>query len=202
MAYKLKFLSVLVAAFFMCRSDCRAAEGGELLWWMISDAGNITGVDEKTGNTVSASDLNINSARIRYESGDDIGYLTLWGLDMEENVFQEPDSIAGVGLPAERFGDLSGLSSSLASYSFVVELGNWVDGTWTKTQMASESVSYQQLVNNGHIRDWSNIKLSPVDAHAWIAGGYHVVPEPSSALMLLVGGAFLALRRRRGRKDC
>lgn len=186
---------VLAAAVF-APFGLSASEGGELLWWMVGETKDIQ-IDSMDGNKqYLASDLGITNARIRYDGEGDSGYLTLWGLDNDNEFFQVPDSSAGVMLPAEYYGSLSGLNA--ASYSFAIELGNWSDGRWTSVA-ESDSVSYADLFADRHIATWDN--LSPVDSTYWSPSSYTVVPEPASAPMLMLGAALLALRRRRFDRD-
>ena len=186
----------LVASMLVASLSCEAADGGEVLWWMIGD--NYSSIEGTTtdGTTMTADELKVTDARVRYEGTDGSkGYLKLYGLDEGGNVYSL-DGVAGVGLPAEYFADLSGLSGT--SYSFVLELGNWVGGDWVHTSMESQAASYESLVANKHISQWH--ETTPTYGTPWNpTTGYTVVPEPSSGLMLLVGGALLMLRRpRRG----
>ena len=184
----------LVASMLVASLSCEAADGGEVLWWMIGD--NYSSIEGTTtdGTTMTADELKVTDARVRYEGTDGSkGYLKLYGLDEGGNVYSL-DGVAGVGLPAEYFADLSGLSGT--SYSFVLELGNWDNGNWVHTSMESQAASYESLVANKHISQWH--ETTPTYGTPWNpTTGYTVVPEPSSGLMLLVGGAFLMLRRRR-----
>lgn len=173
---------------------CAAGEGGEVLWWLIgSDYASITGTTTD-GRTMTAGDLGVTDARIRYENSTDgsSGYLTLYGLN-EGGSVERLEGVAGAGLPAEYFADISGCSG--ASYSFVVELGNWSDGRWVHTSMESAAVSYNTLAENRHIAEWA--ATAPTYATPWTPGAFAVVPEPTSGILILVGGALLALRRKR-----
>lgn len=185
------FAAMIVGA----AASCEAAEGGEVLWWLIdTDYQNITG-ETVQGTTMTAGELGVNGARIRYQNGDAVGgYLPLFGLDDNDNLV-EYDGITGVELPAEYFGSLSGISG--ASYSFVLELGNWSNGQWVSTSMESRPEAYDALVQNQHITKWND--LTPSYAKPWTPTQFQVVPEPNSGVMLLVGGALLMLRRRRSR---
>jgi hypothetical protein len=184
--------AILSAAMFFAPVQCEAAEGGEVLWWLI-DVGYEKSIKVETPQgTVSAGDLGVNGARIRYESDSGNGYLPMFGLD-ENDRFVRYEGIGGVLLPAEYFGSLDGLSAE--SCTFVLELGNYQSGKWIGTSLESEAVSYRALVENNHITQWH--ETAPSYGTPWTPDGYTVVPEPNSAVMLLLGVSILALRRRR-----
>ena len=190
-------IAVLLASVLVASLSCEAAEGGEVLWWMVGDnLESITGTT-KEGDKMNAEQLGVTDARIRYQdgSGNTLGYLTLYGLDSNGKVY-ELEGAGGAEVPAMFFGSLSDLAGDLTSYSFVLELGNYYDGSWVHTSMESEIASYSQLVADKHISQWK--ETTPTYGTPWQpTTGYKVVPEPSSGLMLLVGGAVLMLRRRR-----
>ena len=187
-------IAVLLASVLVASLSCEAAEGGEVLWWMVGDdLDAITGTT-KEGDTMTAEQLGVTDARIRWENGSEKGYLTLYGLDANGQVYSL-EGAGGAEVPAMFFGNLSDLAGDLTSYSFVLELGNWKEGSWVHTSMESEA-SYNQLVADKHISQWK--ETTPTYGTPWQpTTGYTVVPEPSSGLMLLVGGAVLMLRRRR-----
>ena len=191
--------TVLMASILVASLSCEAADGGEVLWWMVGeDYGSITGTTtDGSSTTMTAGDLKVTDARIRYVGDDGSkGYLKLYGLDENGQVHFLENGSAGVGLPAEFFASLEGLSST--SYSFVLELGNWLNGEWVHTSMESEAASYESLVANKHISQWH--ETTPTYGTPWSpTTGYTVVPEPSSGLLMLTGGALLLLRRRRRR---
>jgi hypothetical protein len=191
-----KILS-LTAMLFAC---CRLAAGdGEVLWWLVgSDYQSITATNDKQ-ETFTAGSLGVTDVRVRYESSDGTvsGYLSLYGVNDDGSVSSYDGSQGlgadhGVGLPAEYFADLSGITDS--SYNFIIELGNWADGGWVRTSMESEKVSMTYLYDNSHIAKWEN--TVPSYATPWKPLNFSVVPEPSSGLMMMVGMALLALRRK------
>lgn len=187
----LKAMLILATA-FVALVHCDAAEGGEVLWWMVGDGYESIEGTTSQNTTMTAGELGVTDARIRYESeSGEKGYLTLYGLGSDGSV-NVLEGAAGVGLPAEYFADLSSLSGT--GYSFVLELGNYVDGSWVHTSMES-TATYVELSANRHITKWES--TAPSYGTPWKPTSFTVVPEPSSGLMLLVGGALLALRRRR-----
>jgi hypothetical protein len=193
-------MKICVLLFSVLVTAAVVAAEGEVLWWMVGpDFRSITAQNTE-GGTVTAAKLGVTDVRVRYESTDgSVGYLSFFGLNEDGSVTVYDGSTKlggeyGMGLPAEYFGDLSGLSGE--SYSFVVELGNYSDGRWTRTSMESEKVSYDTLLAQKHITAWKND--APSYGTPWVAGNYSVVPEPTSGLLTVLGIAFLALRRRRG----
>ena len=183
----------LIVSMFVVSNSCEAAGGGEVLWWMIGDNyESIIGTDAKTGETMTAGQLGVTDARIGYEDASgNRTYLTLYGIDDQGTVYAL-EGAAGVGLPAEYFADLSGISD--LGYSFVLELGHWENNQWINTSMEA-SATYQELVAGKHISNWDN--TAPTYGTPWTPSNFSVVPEPSSGLMVLVGTALLMLRRKR-----
>ena len=184
---------LLLTAAFALALSCEAAGGGEVLWWMIGeDYKSITGTNKKTGETMTAGELGVTDARIGYEDASgNRTYLTLYGID-DQGTVHALEGAAGVGLPAEYFADLSGISD--LGYSFVLELGHWENNQWINTSMEA-SATYQELVAGKHISNWDN--TAPTYGTPWTPSNFSVVPEPSSGLMVLVGTALLMLRRKR-----
>lgn len=93
--------------------------------------------------------------------------------------------------------DLSGVSGTITS--FAVEFFNYSDGSlsllgWT------ESITPDELVAQGKIADFRDPKYPQASYDVWSPKEFAAVPEPTSGLLLLIGGALLALRRKQ-RKD-
>lgn len=185
--------AALVVAVASCSSRLLAADGGEVLWWMISSTDKITGTDVN-GDTYTAAQLGVTDARLRYENTDgSSGYLPLMTLSADGKV-QSYEGALGVELPGSYFASLGSFTG--ASYSFVLELGNWSNGAWVRTTMESSvPVSYDDLKRDEHIAEWRD--KTPVYSQPWTPSSFSVVPEPTGGVLMLLGTALLALRRRR-----
>ena len=79
-------------------------------------------------------------------------------------------------------------------YSFFVEMATYNNGSWTPVARG-QIMTYDQLVSAGYVaNDFIGANSAFAAASAFNMGA---VPEPTSGLLLLMGGAMLALRRRR-----
>ena len=80
------------------------------------------------------------------------------------------------------------------TYSFYVELLNYADGVSTSVYTQPYASTYNELVSAGYV---STQAMATPEGFA--LGGFNgaAVPEPTSGVLLLIGGAMLALRRRR-----
>ena len=86
--------------------------------------------------------------------------------------------------------DITGYTGD--QYLFYVELVNYSTGTSTD----GYKWGYGDLVSSGYVA--SDFRDAPTAyANATAHANFANVPEPSSGLLLLMGGAMLALRRRR-----
>lgn len=81
------------------------------------------------------------------------------------------------------------------AWSFYVEMINYATPTETITK--GQTYSYEDLYQSGYI-SFGPDDITAVTIAAGAANmGANSVPEPTSGLLLLMGGAMLALRRRR-----
>ena len=171
---------------------CLSAKADEqLLWWMVEDDDST--VVDWYGTPSSITDIGATDARLRVDDANGtVAYLDFYMLNDDSPPVYErwtPGS-DGAGIPVWAYADVTGYTA--ASYSFAIELGNYEDGEWVKTLASTDSVPYNNMQE--HIGTWEGI--TPVVTSPWKPASYSV-PEPSSGLLMLIGGALLALRRRR-----
>jgi len=83
-----------------------------------------------------------------------------------------------------------------SEYSFFVEFLNYSEASGWTTVSSTQPVGYSTLLSSGYVAvDMpTSMALSAGTTGFNMAGA---VPEPTSGLLLLMGGAMLALRRRR-----
>ena len=119
-------------------------------------------------------------------------YLTLGYADVENDEIVELGQKAKVAgdMPMSFVADVSSFGGTSPSYSFFIELINYETGD---IKGYSEVQSYTNLAQSEYI----GTDLSPMSpaVGAWTGGGYSV-PEPTSALLMMLGVAFLGLKRR------
>ena len=154
-----------------------------VLWWQVLGDPDVTTFHE---GVKKASELGVEDARVRTSEGD---YLVLpmefGGEIVDGDSYSLPMGDAGFAL----------LPSSPEALSFMVELGNWDASTDSWVGIAqSRSYTYAELQDH-IIQGWGGPNPGMAGG-MWIAEGY-VVPEPSSGILLLIGGGLLALRRKR-----
>ena len=173
----------LMALAAMAAMAVTAADTGteSYLYWMI---------DTQDG---SSKTFTYDSVRVRaYETASpdvhsEATYLTLYYTGDYEAGISVPREDAVVGLPFyAALGSMAG-----AQYSYVVELFN--DATKVGY---SESIVFTDAMSRDYIATITSAGGIPAGA-VWAAGNFTAVPEPNSALLLLVGCAVLGLRRKR-----
>ena len=181
------------AAIFLACTVRAEDDGLRVLWWQVGDMTDPTSLGDvkvqkvNDGGETTAADLGVTHARIREVSTDT--YLKML------NPATQTFTLDAINVPMTWRADVSAYASGSPEYAFIIELGNWDGSNWSVLAL-SETVSYNSLDANSHIDHVSGINPNPITP--WVATSY-VVPEPSSGLLLLVGAALLALRRRKRR---
>ena len=196
----------MAVAFGAVLAATRVVANEEVLWWMVGDPSEtyydishgtygitITDLD---GTTISPNadgsytvrDMDINAARIRVVGTDT--YLELFA-----SVGGTVQPLGDVGeVPDNFFAAVVPYNSN--EYSFMIELGNYDfdnGGTWVA--LATSGAASYTTLRDHNIAEWS-VDEHPSPSTPWAPTAY-TVPEPTGGLLFVVGGALLALRRRR-----
>lgn len=175
---------LLLAMVMMVASASLKGETLSFLYWMI---------DTTEGSSDSYATDSTLVKVLAYgggTSGDD--YLTLYYGNGNMSTLSDPATIdyesatAGGVLGAA----LAGTGSS--AWSYIVEL--WNDGVKVAQ---SDSITFTEAAAEKYISIVTTAGGFPFE-NIWMVGGFTPVPEPSSALLFLLGCAALCLRRQRG----
>ena len=187
-----------------------ASAGDDVLYWMVDSSATV----EKDGVTTSVASFFENygapegsafAARVRVtggaiQDGQDVFldlYIPGYGLDVgggEYGVeFSEVGGYWGAGVPTGNQSPSGNYSAGSPEYSFIVELGN-IDSSdnWT-TVATSAATAYSELADYIH----QTFDMNPSSMAVWTPTRFDAVPEPSSGLLVTIGLAVLALRRKR-----
>lgn len=180
----------VVALFWAFVSACGDVADTALLWMVdspdIDQRGNVNGYVSPEGLTATA-------ARVVAVDADGAAvYLNLC-YDSGAGYFEET-AISLAKLTADYkagpiWASLDALGDNVEAYSYAIELGTMVGDSWT-TLAVSALETYASIE--------TFVQYSPLEMPAgiWKPTAY-AAPEPSSALLFLIGGALLALRRKK-----
>ena len=184
----------LVLIFACFASQTGVAE--EALLWRFNDPdiATLSGESVKAGAVVGPDGKTINAIRMKAVDGDTSSYLQLYASNGSE--FKSlGDALA---MPSEDGWALEPLYAGLGeSYAregvqFMVELGAY-GGVNDWTVLAYGTLADYSALLSEHIQEMSATASAKF---AWDGGAYSI-PEPSGAMLLLLGGALLSLRRKR-----
>lgn len=191
-----------------------AARADEILYWMVD---NPT-IHDFQGGSFKASEAGdylfpLEGARVaaflttdaaKYGSAEHdsvVTYLSLYygnAPDPEITDVWIEDGVSGsYGKSSYVMSSLEMLGGNLSEYSFAIELGAWDydEATDTASWMlaaASDAKTYAEL------EEFRSSQLKIAGAVPWNPTSY-MVPEPTGGLLILIGGALLALKRKRFR---
>ncbi len=202
-----KMKRIFLCAFVFVACALHADVDDNLILWMFEDSpiqevdgSGTVHVGELVGRGGAAEGVKVNAVRVKKtDANGGMEYLKLqleddvggdWRTWVELPGIEDGKSVWEVG-PA--FADISGYSLSREDprTSFMIELGNYSgDGDWI-VLAASESATLGSLEKGGHVLSGP----SDMQGHVDWTGGSYAVPEPSSGLLLLIGGGLLVLRR-------
>ena len=185
----------------MLLSMCLVSRTGmaeEALLWCFNDPGiaTLSGESGQAGAVVGPDGKTVNAIRMKAVDGDTSSYLSLYAVD--HGVLTSLGSallLPGEGGTWTLDPLFAGLGSGYdkAGVQFIIELGAYYNDDWT-------ALAYSQLADISELRESGSIQLMSTTAvpaeSAWDGGAYSI-PEPSGAMLLLLGGALLSLRRKR-----
>lgn len=158
------------------------------LYWQVNSDDIDKAYSDANGNwSESWNKSDINAARI-YKNG-----------EVQEVYLDESKVTAGSGyvatsLPSEALYSIDIGDLGVSSYSYFIELGNYTGSTFTAfARSGSETVAYNATGSTSIVSTLSDAGR----VSAWHASTeYSAVPEPTSAILMLFGAAFLGLKRK------
>ncbi len=158
------------------------------LYWQVSSSDYAGGVD--AGDTVY-------SASIFYTTA---GTATA-GTLVQNNYFVQGESATSLGSKVSApstdmfVADMGSFNTEL--YSYYVELYNSSGSVISRSAVTNYNDVPQRAWADTGSSTGSMIDIpTAANITAWHAGGYRAVPEPTSAMLMLFGAAFLGLKRK------
>ena len=209
--------TVLTAAYLavamLAATPCARAEE-DVLYWMVGDGAQVDNGDAVYSitdffSTFGPADSSY-AARVRVTGGDissdtfldiygpdETGSFKMLSGDLGVDFLDTGSGYWGAGVPTGNQSPSGDYSAGTPEYAFIVELGNvaWDqngNGSWT-TLATSAPANYSTL--GEYIAKSFDMTLPTTKI--WQPMHFTAVPEPSCGLMVLLGTAALALRRRR-----
>ena len=180
-----KLLIFSIAAASAC-----VAQASYLMWQIdATDADGFSGYNAVRIAYSTDGSYNAAGYLTLQQAGDDTDFETI----SDANGIVNLDSYGATG-PA-LYADTSAYSGT--GYSFFIELINYDNSTSpvTISQVAfSEKQTYANLTDKGYTSD-SIIPVTP--AAVWHGGSYTAAPEPTSAMLVMMGLGLLALKRKK-----
>lgn len=169
---KIVFVGMVVLAAAFAHAD--------FLYWQIADQGEFTTASLWVKNTGSSAGIEA------------LDVIVAEGVDIDN----------GTVLTGTTTGLVSTDISAYAAdqYSFFVELATYasLEDENPTSQKWLNSYSYKDLVSNGYISTGDvGTPGAASSGGAPMSGGGNAIPEPTSGMLMLLGGALMALRRRR-----
>ena len=170
----IRFLAVLCAT-----AALPALADVEALYWQVTPG---SGGSNPDGVTFTAASLAYTT-----DGGTTVNYLPNGSSSGSAWIASDSTTHTSTEVAAAILGDTS---VDRSGWSFFIELQNYDETKGWYTAGRSDMQTYDQL--RDYITTSSSLNITPTVFTPAVA-----IPEPTSGLLLLVGGALLALRRRR-----
>ena len=198
-----KFVCLLIGLLVLSCGYCVRGEDSVLLWMV--DMGD-TAKDFADASVSTVADLvsrpggnEVNGARVRV-AGTDV-YLSLYSNNegvwqvRGEQPYNTLVTFADDGEKVQAGPSWASLGAYAdASYSFMIELGHYsYDGD---DNFVWEMIAFSEVANYDSLQKFRTSDIVEDPTYTPWQSTY-AVPEPTSVLLFLLGGAVLALRRRR-----
>ena len=191
------FAAILSCATCVCLAEGDPVGGEYLMYWMVDYSGKASEMATQVADKTAEGWINPNR-----DTGNDFNWSRLVAVVDGEKVTvgaAELNSLQAGSTADPLVADLSGVSGPITS--FAVEFFNYNESDGSLSLLGwTESITPDELVANGMIADFRDPKYPQASYAVWSPMEFAAVPEPTSGLLLLIGGALLALRRKQ-RKD-
>ena len=162
-----------------------ASAHASYLYWQVGGDDNFTAIS-------SVDPSNLTYARFVLKDSRSNALYDYAQLDNSEG----PSSYS---MPSAKSIDISSLESGTGAFSYYIELGTYNNSTWsgyaisqtytasTYAEIASQAIAASSALSYS---DLVAAKVTPFH------GGSYSVPEPTSAILMMFGMAFLGLKRK------
>ena len=194
------FAAILSCAAFVCPAeDPVEFDGGDfLMYWMVTgqNGSDMSAKVAEKGDYFASAGLSGTAA--------DFDYAKLVAVIDGEKTVVGFSQLTDLEAPPQ-IADVGGLSGSAPVTSFWVEYYNYNSETEALTLLGwSDSVTPESLAGMGALKDFRDLHthVTPSGSDYWSPTSFTAVPEPTSGLLLLIGGALLALRRKQKKGAC
>ena len=192
------FAAILSCATCVCLAEGDPVGGEYLMYWMVDYSGKASEMATQVNVAEVGGWINPNR-----NTANDFNWSRLVAVvDGEKKVTvdaAELNRLQAGSTTDPLVADLRGVSGTITSFAVECFNYNVLDGSlsllgWT------ESITPDELLAQGKIADFRDPKYPQASYAVWSPMEFAAVPEPTSGLLLLIGGALLALRRKQ-RKD-
>ena len=162
-----------------------ASAQASYLYWQVDDTDNFSGISE-----VSAANLSYAMFVLEDSNGNKV---------VDYAQLDNSEGPATYLMPAAKSVDISGISQNTGAYSYYIELGTYSASVWsgyaisaTATATTYAEIAATAIATSGTLSMADLAQASIMPFH----GGTYSVPEPTSAMLMLFGAAFLGLKRK------